>query len=128
MSVEERVVDLEKAFVQLTQLAISASERADTHEKWINSLGSNMERLSARMEELAAAQANSEVKIAALTDAQIRTEDAIAKSSDAMEKSIAKSNDAIAKTNEALASLTSRVDHLTGLVERIIGENHSSNS
>src|SRR5947199_6547046 len=126
MGIEERVVDLEKAFVQLTQLAISASERADTHEKWINSLGSNMERLSARMEELAAAQANSEVKIAALTDAQIRTEDAIAKSNDAIAKSndaiakssaksndaIARTNDAIAKTNEALASLTSRVDHL----------------
>ena len=72
-----RTASLEKSFQALTQLAVSASERADQHGAWINQLG--------------AAQAETEVKIAALADAQVRTE-------------------------EALARLTLKVDNLTDLV------------
>ncbi len=109
-NIESRIKTVEEAMQALTQLAVSASERMDTHESWINILGSSAEALTARMEELAAAQTNSEVKIAALTDAQIKTEDSIT------------------KTNEALASLTVRVDHLTELVERFISEGRNGNS
>lgn len=56
MSQEERLTRLEQSFVLLTQLANSVDERMDT---------------------LAEAQANTEVKIAALADAQIRAEDQI---------------------------------------------------
>lgn len=96
MGVEERVAELETAFVTLTKLAVSSSERMDTHGSWINALGN-------RMEELAAAQTNSETKIAALTDAQIKTE-------------------------EALTALTVRVDRLSEIVERFITEGRNGNS
>jgi hypothetical protein len=64
MSVDERVFRLENAFATLVRLAASTDERLDQHLSWINQLG--------------AAQVNSEAKIAALADAQIRTEEAIA--------------------------------------------------
>ena len=60
---DERTAGLEESFKMLVELARNASERADQHETWINELG--------------AAQANSEAKIAALTDAQIRTSEAL---------------------------------------------------
>jgi len=77
-----RTSDLEKHFKMLTQLIVSASERADTHEAWINRLGE--------------AQANASAQIAALADAQIRTE-------------------------EALTTLTARVDRIAALVEKNLG-------
>jgi conjugal transfer/entry exclusion protein len=86
VSTEERVAQLESAFATLVQLVRDHGERFDTHLAWINQLG--------------AAQVNSEQKIAALVDAQIHTE-AVA-----------------AATNE-------RIDRLTELVERLarrIGE------
>ncbi len=63
--VSERTTNLERSIEILTELARNASERADTHDAWINQLGR--------------AQAESEQKIAALADAQIRTEDALKK-------------------------------------------------
>jgi hypothetical protein len=63
MSTDKRLADLEQSFVTLTRLTESASERADTHEDWINQLGK--------------AQAETETKLAALIDAQIKTEDAV---------------------------------------------------
>lgn len=62
MSTEERLVRLENAFATLTRLAESMDSRLNTQLSWINSLGE--------------AQANSDAKIAALVDAQIRTEEA----------------------------------------------------
>ena len=84
MSVEERVLHLEKSFVMLVELARSANERLNSQDRSFDEL---------------------DVKIAALADAQIKTEDSIT------------------RTNEAVTALTSRVDHLTVLVERIINPN-----
>ncbi len=56
MSIEERVLRLENAFTILVELAQSTDER---------------------MDDLIAAQVNSEAKIAALADAQIQTEGAL---------------------------------------------------
>ncbi|HEX8472881.1 MAG TPA: hypothetical protein VF666_02520 [Pyrinomonadaceae bacterium] len=64
MSSDERLRELEQTNKILIELARNTSERADTHQSWID--------------ELARAQVNSEAKIAALADAQIRTEDALA--------------------------------------------------
>lgn len=89
MKTEERVLRLENAFAALSELAASTQsnteiltglvrtvdersngllqlvqsieERSSTQQEWINQLG--------------ATQANAEVKISALTDAQIRTEE-----------------------------------------------------
>jgi hypothetical protein len=64
MSTEERVAELEKAFVQLTQLAVDASERADTHESWINILGTRTAELATAQVELTRAQARTEAALA----------------------------------------------------------------
>ena len=87
MTTEERVLRLENAFVMLTELVRNAEERSDDHDKWINELG--------------AAQANSEAKIAALADAQIKNESAIA----SLTLKMAALADAQVKTEEALAGL-----------------------
>ena len=101
----ERIASLEKSFQTLTQLAVSASERADQHGAWINQLGT--------------AQAESDVKIAALADAQIHTEEgmnalrAAQTNSDAKLAALA---DAQIRTEEALTRLTLKVNDLTELV------------
>jgi chromosome segregation ATPase len=72
MSTDERLARLENAFVTLTRLAESFDERLNTQLSWINSLGE--------------AQANSEAKIAALANAQIKTEDALVRLAEAHTK------------------------------------------
>lgn len=83
MTVEERVLRLENAFATLSELVAQEAARADTllrivrdHDErmetqtgWINQLG-------AGQAELQRAQTEAEAKIAALADAQIRTEEA----------------------------------------------------
>jgi uncharacterized phage infection (PIP) family protein YhgE len=132
MSVEDRVLRLENAFATLSelaarsesrtdnlaqltetlvQLAVSASERADTHESWINTLGARTEEheswinsLNARAEEFAAAQVE-------LTKAQAE----LSKSQDELSKAQARTEAVVAETNE-------RLNHLTEVVERYISE------
>lgn len=67
MSSEERLARLEDAFTLLIQMSQNMDERVDELSH----------RTDERMDELIAAQANAEAKIAALADAQIRTEDAL---------------------------------------------------
>jgi hypothetical protein len=55
--IEPRIKTVEEAMRTLTQLAVSASERADTHEQWINELG-------AAQVELTKAQARTETALA----------------------------------------------------------------
>jgi chromosome segregation ATPase len=88
MSTEDRVAELENAFVTLTRLVQSHGERFDTHLEWINRLG--------------AASADSEQKIAALVDAQIRTEDELR------------------RLAEQSAQANARVDRLAEMVERLM--------
>ena len=109
MSTEDRVAELESAFVTLTRLVQSHGERFDTHLDWINQLGAAQTTLTAAQAELASAQANSEQKIAALVDAQIRTEDELR------------------RLAEAGAQANARVDRLAELVERLMeGRNGKS--
>lgn len=56
-NIESRIKTVEEAMLSLTQLAASASERADTHEQWINELG-------AAQIELTKAQARTEAALA----------------------------------------------------------------
>ena len=92
MTVEERVVELEKAFVTLTHLAVSASERADTHESWINTLGTRMEEFGTRMEELAEAQKQTQAHLSVLAEI------------------VSDIGRAQARTEQTLASLTEKID------------------
>lgn len=88
MSTEDRVAELESAFATLVRLVQSHGERFDTHLAWINRLGE--------------AQADSEQKIAALVDAQIRTEDELR------------------RLAEQSAQANARVDRLAEMVERLM--------
>jgi ABC-type transporter Mla subunit MlaD len=92
---DERTSDLEKHFKMLPQLAVSASERPDTHESWINSLGTRMEELAESHKELAEAQRQSEAHLSVLAQivrdlghAQARTEKALERLTERFEQYI----------------------------------------
>lgn len=65
---EARVSDLEGYFKTLTELAISASERMDTQQDWINMLGTTQANLEVKMAELAEAQARTEITLNRLSE------------------------------------------------------------
>lgn len=125
MSTEDKVAELENAFVTLTRLVQSHGERFDTHLDWINQLGAAQATLTtaqaglaAAQAELAAAQINSEQKIAALVDAQIRTEDELRRLAEAQRHS-----------EETAAAANARLDRLAEMVERLMdGRNGQGSS
>jgi chromosome segregation ATPase len=94
MTIEERVMQLESFAADvreytrlLTETVMRMDARLDRHEQWID--------------ELRAAQANSETKIAALADAQIRTEAALARLADAQTRTEERLNDLIDRLGNA---------------------------
>lgn len=96
MSTEERVTTLEQAFVTLTRLAENMDARMDRTGERVNNL---------------------EEKMAALADAQIRTEEALAKLAGATEEALARLAEAETHTDKRLDAL---ID--------IIGEDRDGNS
>ncbi len=88
MSTEERLLRLENAFNTLVELMRNADERADGHQAWINTLGE--------------AQAESERRIAALVDAQIRTEEKAQRTDEAL-RQLAESHQLLADAQRQLA-------------------------
>ncbi|MDQ1557420.1 MAG: hypothetical protein QOD32_480 [Pyrinomonadaceae bacterium] len=117
---DERMTGLEDSFKMLVELARNASERADQHESWINDLG--------------AAQANSETKIAALADAQIRTDESLIMLREAQANSdikIAALADAQIRTDESLVRLAEAQAHteqrLDALID-IVGKSRNGNN
>lgn len=71
MSDDEAITNLKEFAGLMAQWARNAEQRMASWE-------ARTDALAVRMDELAAAHANSEVKIAALADAQIRTEGVVA--------------------------------------------------
>jgi septal ring factor EnvC (AmiA/AmiB activator) len=108
LSTEDRVAQLESAFVTLTRLVQSHGERFDTHMSWINQLGT-------AQVELTTAQANSEQKIAALVDAQIRTEDELHR----LAAQVAQTDARIDRLVEQCTQTDARLDRLAEIVVRI---------
>ena len=108
MSTEDRVAELERSFVAVTQLLTSQSERSDTHGAWINQLG-------ATQAELSAAQAETERKIAALVDAQINTEDKLGR----LETAVGQLVEKVDGLADVQARTDARLDRLIGVVERL---------
>jgi uncharacterized protein YdgA (DUF945 family) len=116
MSMEDRVTQLEWAFVTLTRLTESMNSRMDTHLSWINSPGE--------------AQANTEIKIAALADTQIRTEETLIKLEAAQIRTdearayadarMAALADAQIRTDEALARLADAQAHTDQRLDALI--------
>ena len=92
MTSEDRLTRLESIVEKLVQVALSSDER---------------------MDELKAAQANSDAKIAALTDAQIRTEDGLRQfraSTEAMMAALAESHIRLAESHTRLAEAHARLE------------------
>jgi peptidoglycan hydrolase CwlO-like protein len=94
----------------LVQLAVSASERADTHESWINSLGSQAEELAAAQVGLTTHQAKLSAHQAELSAAQVE---------------LAKAQK---RTEAALVETSERLNNLTDVVERFISERRNDKS
>jgi uncharacterized protein YecA (UPF0149 family) len=63
-NLEPRIKTVEEAMQTVTQLAVSASERADTHEQWINELAAEQVRLTRAQANLSEAQARTEAALA----------------------------------------------------------------
>ncbi|HEX8141454.1 MAG TPA: hypothetical protein VF553_02595 [Pyrinomonadaceae bacterium] len=148
MSIEDRVVSLEQAFLALSAMVKRADERQDTVGESINLLTKMIEHHEQRLDGVHAEQSNADERIAALADAQIRTEGAlkelsaiqsnaderIAALADAQirteasqshaDERIAALADAHIKTEEALAKLTEKLHRLADTVERHIKEGH----
>jgi Mg2+ and Co2+ transporter CorA len=77
MGIEERVVNLEQAFIALNRLAKKADERADSATESIRLLTQMIQRHDERLDEHAEMFREADRSIAALADAQIHTEEAI---------------------------------------------------
>ena len=101
MSVEQRLIRVEDAFVNLTKLAQTVDGRLDEIDQGLTSL--------------ADAQENSERKIAALVDAQLKTEGALvrlAKAQESSEHRIAQLADLQARTEGRLQELSDLLRHI----------------
>jgi uncharacterized coiled-coil DUF342 family protein len=99
----ECVSSLEQSFQTLVELARSVDGRMSQHLAWINQLGE--------------AQANSEARIAALANAQIRTDESLAKLAEAHAK-IVESHTKIVESHTKLAeSQTKLAESQTKLAE-----------
>lgn len=84
MGIEERVLRLENAFTTLGELAARAHEKEIRQDTRLNDLSESnrllvemIRRHDERIDEVRAAQGESEQKLAALVDAQMRAEDSI---------------------------------------------------
>jgi chromosome segregation ATPase len=108
MSTEERVTQLEQAFVTVTQLLHNHSERLDTHMDWINQLG--------------AAQAENDRRYAQLIDEHIRTDDEfkkLAASQQRTEEALRQLAESQRQTNAKVFDTDARLDRIAEAVERM---------
>ncbi|HEY6186040.1 MAG TPA: hypothetical protein VIW80_00065 [Pyrinomonadaceae bacterium] len=124
MSIEDRVVNLEQAFLALMK---REDERQDTVGQSIKLLTEMIQHHEQRLDTVYAEQSNADERIAALADAQIRTEDALKELSATQSNAdtrIAALADAQIRTEEVLAKLTGKLDRLADTVERHIKEGH----
>ncbi len=74
MSVEERVLRLENAFATLSELVAASESRTNMMVTLLHRMDERMDQQLTWINRLGSAQANTEGKLAALIDAQIRTE------------------------------------------------------
>ncbi|MBA3765667.1 MAG: hypothetical protein H0W99_01515 [Acidobacteria bacterium] len=88
MSVEDRVANLEEAFIALRQMAKRADERVDSISESIGLLTQMIERHDARHDRAETEQSNADARIAALADAQIRTEEALSRLAEKLDRYI----------------------------------------
>jgi septal ring factor EnvC (AmiA/AmiB activator) len=148
MSIEDRVVNLEQAFLALNTMAKRADERHETVSESIKLLTEMIRHHNERFDHTEAEQSNADARIAALADAQISMGDALKELSAAQSNAdarIAALADAQIKTEEALKELSAaqirtetalkelsatqsnadaRIATLADIVERHVKEGH----
>ena len=119
MAAEERLLRLENAFVTLVELAAKADGRLDIVDDRLDQFDDRLdklltlalsgdERLSQHqlwLNELGAAQANSEARIAALADAQIRLAESQAQAQARIDAALKELAEAQAHTDRRLDAL-----------------------
>ncbi len=105
MSTEERVTQLEQAFVTVTRMLQNHSERLDTHMDWINQLG--------------AAQAESERRIAQLIDEHIRTEETLRQFAASTNEALQQLAESQRRTDAKVFNTDARLDRIAEAVERL---------
>ncbi|MBA3767179.1 MAG: hypothetical protein H0W99_09370 [Acidobacteria bacterium] len=93
MSVDERVANLEEAFIALRQMAKRADDRQESIVQSIRLLTEMIQRHDARHDRAEAEQSNADVRIAALADAQIKTEEALNRLEALMERHMREGHD-----------------------------------
>lgn len=106
MSVEERVLRLENAFATLSELAAASEDRTDKVIALLRSMDERMDQHLAWINQLGSAQANTETKLAALTDAQIKTEQTLT----VFDARLAALTEAHIRTEQSLASFQERTE------------------
>ncbi len=98
MNVEERLARVEQAFVTLTELAVRADERMDSHDRSFNEL---------------------DTKIAALTDAQIKTEAVLAKLAETQERTDVRLAEMQERTDAKLVKLAEAQERTDAALARL---------
>ncbi len=129
MGIEERVLNLEKFASDvrehtriLTEIMGRYDERLDEHNGMFREADRSIAALADAQIRTEAAGANTEAHIVALTDAQVRTEAAQAEFRAAQAESERKLGalvDAHIRTEETVRALGVRIDSLTSVVERL---------
>lgn len=120
MSVEERLLRLENAFATLAELQADQHRRVKGLEESFVLLTTLVRSQNEGMDEVRAAAADADARIAALADAHIRTEDALARLTERMD-GLAERVD---RLGEHVNQLTERVDRIAAVVERHVGDGH----
>ena len=127
MSVDERITQLEQAFATLARmvereqertdllagLVASEKKRTDTLVQLVRDHDERSENHTNWLNELGHAQAETEKKIAALVDAQIRSEDTVARLAgrvDALTEQVAETNATVAVLAAKIDTLVERMD------------------
>ncbi|MBD0369878.1 MAG: hypothetical protein ICV60_03425 [Pyrinomonadaceae bacterium] len=135
MSVEDRVANLEQPFLALNKLVKRTDERHELVAKSIKLLTEMLARHNERFEQVEADQSNADQRIAALADAQIKTEETLvrlqSKTEEVLvwlqsktEEALVRLSEAQARTEATINSLAQKVDTLADIVQQ--GRNGNS--
>ena len=145
MSTDERLAQLEQTQRIMVELLRRADERMDTHQDWINQLGTAQAELDAKMAALVDAQISTEDALRELSKAQARTDAQIAETNAQLAKTdaqlaktdaqlaktdaqLAQTDAQLAETNAQMAETDARLNRLVETVERYIAERRNGQS
>ena len=126
MSEEERILRLENAFAALSELVAHSQEVDARHDSRLNTLAETnrlivemIRRHDERVDEFQAAREETEHKIAALVDAQIRIEEAHGRGMGELRASLAELAAVVKRLAESQSHTDRRLDGLIDIVREL---------